>query len=409
MTLKPCQQFIVLATFNDLHPVHVDPDPEGEAMRTRIVIVGAWVLLSCVTASCGVGGQSAGPRRQAKPPPRRHRPSATMTPREVYKAAAPATIAIIGKRQDSYFGGTGIIYDRSRRLAVTNAHVVQGLTAIKIRFNDASTATARVLGRASCDDLAVLELSEIPKSARQLPLADSSRAEAADNVVALGYPASFQDFETEKVAFTSGTIQSAGVRAAPDPSLPEYPDTIQHSATINHGNSGGPLLNDRGQIIGINTLTNQGSAGQSVQGQYYAISSNHAKPLMQKLAAHKNIDYLGGDFVPLSEIRAIGLDQFYDDPAFAQMAETYLSENDVDGLVLDADPDPGSALDQRFSVGDLITHAQGTSVVSVSDLCAVLKSGGPGAKIRLGGRYISTVPEGHQFGDQWTDEVKIPG
>src|SRR5260370_20569710 len=199
------------------------------------------------------------------------------------KGATPSTVSLTGKQGANIVGGTGWVYDGAKGLLVTNAHVVQGVAALKGRMSDGSEIPAQIIGISPCDDLAVVRLTSVPPSLAALPLGDSKLVENGDNVTALGFPISFDDPATQKVVVTSGIVQSPNVPAQPGLSLPKFPSTIQHSATINPGNSGGPLLNDHGEVIGVNTLRNP-----EAQGQFYAIAVNAVKAAIPDLAAGNN-------------------------------------------------------------------------------------------------------------------------
>ncbi|MFI5686937.1 trypsin-like peptidase domain-containing protein [Streptomyces sp. NPDC051636] len=102
--------------------------------------------------------------------------------------------------------------------------------------------------------------SEGPVPVAVRVLGDDPCADVA--VLAIGYPESFENPATQKPVHTSGTVQSPNVPADPSPSLPHCPATIQHSATVNAGNSGGPLLDSDAKVVGLNTLTNPEARGQ---------------------------------------------------------------------------------------------------------------------------------------------------
>ena len=125
-----------------------------------------------------------------------------------------------------------------------------------------------------CTDLAVVHFSsDLPKQAEALIFGSSADVKPGDSVTVLGYPGTLTLNPAEqKLLISSGLVNATKVPARA-PGLLEYEDTIQHGATVNYGNSGGPLLDHHGRLVGINTLTNFGSQAQPAQGQFYSIST----------------------------------------------------------------------------------------------------------------------------------------
>ncbi|MEJ8645889.1 trypsin-like peptidase domain-containing protein [Streptomyces sp. MS1.HAVA.3] len=183
-----------------------------------------------------------------------------MDPKKIYERAAPATVQVLGK----YGDGTGFIYDAEKGLIATNAHVVQGEPSLKVKVGEQPPAPVRVVGIDPCADLAVLTFTSKPPDLKSLEFGESKELEVADTVTALGYPVGISE-TSQKVVYTAGSVQNPNVvNAEPSTSFPRYPSTIQHSATVNPGNSGGPLLDGQGKVVGINALTVTGATqGQS--------------------------------------------------------------------------------------------------------------------------------------------------
>jgi S1-C subfamily serine protease len=382
----------------------MDPYNNEEAMAVRKpgkrgVAIGTVAALGVVVAACG--GASA------------TQTSVPLTPQQIFAIGNPGTVQVFGRAQgtsdDDEFG-TAVIYDKADGLAITNAHVVTGTTAEQVRFADGSTSPVHVLGVSPCDDVAVIHIQEMDPSSKQLKLGNSSSVHPADSVYVMGYPGSFQDISTEKVIFTSGTVQAANVSAQPDPGSPAYTDTIQHSATINHGNSGGPLLDAKGDVVGINSLIDFGTPDEQVQGQYYSIAINHVKPLLKQLADQESPNYLGWQLVPLSEEPMAAWFPYigFGTEAQGQTADTWLADNNVDGLLVRG-VDPGSAADKgNLDQGDLLQEIQDVPVTTVQQVCDVLQSSLPGSTLELQGRYLTDASASDPFGTTWTDKVVVP-
>ncbi|MFL5945303.1 MAG: S1C family serine protease, partial [Gaiellaceae bacterium] len=200
-----------------------------------------------------------------------------------------------GTRQQSA-EGSGFVYDRSGHV-VTNQHVVDGATSVRVTFWNGKTYDARVVGTDSSTDLAVLDVSAPSTMLYPLTLSDSSDVEVGDSVVAIGAP--FGLAET----VTAGIV-SALHREMTSPSRFSIDDSIQTDAAINHGNSGGPLLDDQGHVIGVNAQIESDSGGSDGVG--FAIPSNTIKSVAGQLVASGKAQhaYLG---VQLSDAGAARL------------------------------------------------------------------------------------------------------
>ncbi|MGR4884798.1 S1C family serine protease [Streptomyces sp. LARHCF249] len=324
------------------------------------------------------------------------------SPKEVYEKAAPATVHVIGK----YGAGTGFVYDADEGLIVTNAHVIQGEAALKAVVGEGSPVPVRVLGSDPCEDLAVLKLTSPQEDLKELKFGKSDDVETADTVMALGYPASLGETDvTQKVAFTSGAVQTSKVGATPLTSLPNYPSLIQHSATVNPGNSGGPLLNAKGEVVGINTL---GYSDEGVTGQFYAISSDHAEPKLAGLAAGDTKNDPGWWLLDMSDpslpttFEEIGAP---DDKAFAAF-----QKQGVDGVMALSVTPQSQAAKANLGAGDVLTTVKGEPVTSVAEVCDVLQSTSGGEKLPVDGVYSGTLDStGGKAGEEWTTELVLEG
>ncbi|MDQ1079862.1 DegQ family serine endoprotease [Pseudoroseomonas cervicalis] len=165
--------------------------------------------------------------------------------------------------------GSGFIIDASG-IIVTNNHVIDGADEINVVLQDNTTLKAELIGTDSRTDLAVLRV-HTDKPLPVVPFGDSDSAEVGDWVLAIGNPLGFGG------SVTSGIVSARGrnINAGP------YDDFIQTDAAINRGNSGGPLFNVRGEVIGINTAIVSPSGGSIGIG--FAIPSNLAKNIVAQL------------------------------------------------------------------------------------------------------------------------------
>ena len=249
-----------------------------------------------------------------------------------------------GTRQQSA-EGSGFVYDTSGHI-VTNQHVVDGATSVRVTFWNGKTYDARVVGTDSSTDLAVLDVSAPSTMLYPLTLSDSDKVEVGDNVVAIGAP--FGLAET----VTAGIV-SALHREMTSPSQFAIDDSIQTDAAINHGNSGGPLLDDQGHVIGVNAQIESDSGGSDGVG--FAIPSNTIKSVAGQLISSGKAQhaYLG---VQLSDAGA------------ARVASVRSST---------------PAAKAGLRTGDVITKFAGTSVSSSDELRAAINAHKPGDRVSL--------------------------
>ena len=272
--------------------------------------------------------------------------------------------------------GSGFVYDDAGHI-VTNQHVVQNASSISVRFSDASTRTARLVGTDPSTDIAVLEVDAPASFLEPLPLGDSNEVEVGDAVVAMGSPFGLEG------SITSGIV-SALHRQMTAPNTFTIADTIQTDAAINHGNSGGPLLDERGRVIGVNAQIESESGGSDGVG--FAIPSNTVRSVVSQIIETGEAEhaYLGvlmvdtPDGVAVTEVRAGA-------PADDAGLCAATGERTVDG--------------QRVPIGgDVIVELDGREVKSSAELQSAVEAKRPGDKVEI------TVLRG---GDRETVEVTL--
>lgn len=172
--------------------------------------------------------------------------------------------------------GSGVVIDADKGYIVTNNHVIQDAKDIEVRLKDGRTFTAKKLGADPESDIALLQIEA--KKLVQLPLADSDKIRVGDFAIAIGNP-----FGLEQTV-TSGIISALGRGGL---GIEGFEDFIQTDAAINSGNSGGALVNLRGELIGINTAI-LGPNGGNI-GIGFAIPSNMMKNLVDQIVEHGEI------------------------------------------------------------------------------------------------------------------------
>ncbi len=172
--------------------------------------------------------------------------------------------------------GSGFIFDR-RGYVLTNHHVVAGADQIKVTLSDERNFRASLVGADPFTDLAVLKLEG--KGFATIPLGDSRQLKVGETVVAIGSPLWIEGGPT----VTTGVVSALG-RTMEQDGLPMLHELLQTDAAINAGNSGGPLLDLSGRVVGINT-----AVIASAHGIGFAISIDTAKPVVRELIARGRV------------------------------------------------------------------------------------------------------------------------
>jgi serine protease Do/serine protease DegQ len=180
------------------------------------------------------------------------------------------------QRREFQSAGSGVIVDAKNGYIITNAHVIENATEITVTLLDNRSLTAKVVGKDTGSDVAVLQVQAA--NLAQVPIADSDRAEVGDFVVAIGNPFGLGH------TVTSGIVSALG-RSGINPE--GYEDFIQTDASINPGNSGGALVNLSGQLVGINSAILSRTGGNIGIG--FAIPSNMMKTVMSQLVKHGEV------------------------------------------------------------------------------------------------------------------------
>lgn len=173
--------------------------------------------------------------------------------------------------------GSGFVLDAEKGLILTNNHVVQDGEGWVVRLGDKRELNAELVGRDSQTDIAVLKVD--PKDLAPAKLGDSDKIEVGDWVLAAGNP-----FGLLEQTITSGIVSAKGRRGL---GISNYEDFIQTDAAINQGNSGGPLVNLNGEVVGVNTAIYSRTGGY--QGIGFAIPINQARKVAEKLIAYGKV------------------------------------------------------------------------------------------------------------------------
>jgi serine protease Do/serine protease DegQ len=239
--------------------------------------------------------------------------------------------------------GSGVIVDASNGYILTNNHVIEGALEITVTLRDGRSEKAEIIGRDPDTDIAVIKIK--PGRLTDLKLADSARLRVGDFVVAIGNPFGLGQ------TVTSGIVSALGRSGL---GIESFEDFIQTDASINLGNSGGALVNLRGELVGINTAILGGSdGGQGNIGIGFAIPINLARDIMQQLVENGEVKRgrLGVQAQDLT----------------AELAQAFSLDVETGAIVTRIEQ--GSPAQQGgLRVGDVIVRANGRSVRSSGDI-----------------------------------------
>jgi putative serine protease PepD len=242
--------------------------------------------------------------------------------------------------------GSGFVYDSDGHV-VTNEHVVEGANSVSVKFWNGATYKAKVVGTDPSTDVAVLKVDAPSSVLHPIALGNSSALKVGQTVVAIGSPYGLEETVTQGIV-------SALHREMTAPNGFTIADSIQTDAAINHGNSGGPLLDLSGRVIGINSQIKSDSNENAGIG--FAVPSNTVKSIVSQLLQNGNVQhaYLG-----------VGIAS---------------SSNGVQ--VTEIRPDTPAA-DAGLKTGDVIVRIDGQKVTNAGELGQAVDAKRPGNTVSL--------------------------
>jgi S1-C subfamily serine protease len=312
-----------------------------------------------------------------------------LTAEQIYRRAAPGVVVITdtetenvaatpfspARKQNVTALGSGFVVDRSGDI-VTNDHVVQGARQIRVAFSSGASFPAKVVGGDPSTDIAVVRVNAPASALHPLALGNSAALQVGDPVYAIGNP-----FGLERT-MTAGIVSATG-RAIQAPNGLTIPGAIQTDAAINHGNSGGPLLDRYGRVVGINAQIEGGTVDANV-GIGFAIPSDTAKSVADQLIAtgHARHAWLG------VEVETI-------DPTLMDLLPGKLPASGVAvARVVKGSPAAKAGLkaathketlDGAIALlgGDVIVGVDGRQIESAQQLAAIVAEHKPGDRLQL--------------------------
>jgi S1-C subfamily serine protease len=302
---------------------------------------------------------------------------------QIYEQAGPGVVQVTSTSVVSanpFFGpqaatslGSGFVVDKDGYI-VTNYHVIEEAQEVEVNFSGDDRVPAKVVGSDPSTDLAVLKIGTQARALTPLPLGNSDAVRVGDAVVAIGNP-----FGLER-SVTAGIV-SALQRDITAPNGYTIDKVIQTDAPINRGNSGGPLLDARGEVIGVNSQIESDTGGNVGIG--FAVPVNTVKEVVAQIKENGRVEhaYLGVEMQAISD----------------ELSETFRLPTDEGVLivnVVDGSPADEAGLkggDQAVIVegtsyvlgGDIVSQADGQSVASPDDLRRVIMEKDPGDPLTL--------------------------
>jgi putative serine protease PepD len=302
---------------------------------------------------------------------------------DIYKRDAPSVVQItvttggtnngfFGQSQGSTAQGSGFVYDTQGDI-VTDQHVVAGAQSMSVKFSNGATYKATLVGSDASSDLAVIKVNAPSSLLHPLALADSSTVQVGDGVVAIGSPFGLQG------TITQGIV-SALHRDITAPNNFTIQDSIQTDAAINHGNSGGVLLNLNGDVIGVTAQIDSESGGNDGVG--FAIPSNTVRSVVSQLTTGGSVQrgYVG---VHIQSIPADVASQLKNTAAGVAITQVVAGSPAAKAGLKAATGSQVVNGQQYATGGDVITALDGHAVSSSDSLQAEVAGKKPGSKITL--------------------------
>ena len=311
-----------------------------------IVVAGALAVGACGGAETET--PALPPQATAPKPP---------SPQEVRDRVGKSTVRVAGfvPALDSKAHGTAINLGDGDFL--TNSHVVAGMSSIEVVYKG-EKASATVKATNTCQDYAVLHVDHPPDGLEPATLGTSRGLEVGAEVTAFGFGSStLNGGQSRKLLLKPGSVSATGLKSSFDPNLPKYRDLIEIDAMTRPGMSGGPVVDDKGNVIGLITL------GTTETDERYAIAIDQVKEDLPALRAGKSPAATGMELYSLSR------------EAVSEVLGVNIS---MKSLLFVVGVESGSAADKakpgRIEKLDVLLELEGERLRSVGDYCSVVES-----------------------------------
>ncbi|HEX5448851.1 MAG TPA: trypsin-like peptidase domain-containing protein [Gaiellaceae bacterium] len=360
-----------------------------------VAAVGAGVALGIAGGLGKLGSRTTVVQQQSAPATNaslQQAPRSGLTPEEIYRRDAPGVVQITATSTTTTsdpFGfappstqteqslGSGFVLDKAGHI-VTNEHVIAGAQKIQVSFSGNDQIQATVVGSDPSTDIAVLKIDTHARALTPLPLGNSDAVNVGDAVYAIGNPFGYTR------TLTSGLVSAVQRQITAPNSLP-IDNAIQTDAAINHGNSGGPLIDAGAQVIGVTSQISTGNTGQQGSlGIGFAIPINTVRTVAAQLIKTGKVEH---PFLGISVL-----------PITAQLAKLFNLPT-KSGLLVDRVDSGTSAAKAGIKAGttsvivsgtsyrlggDIIVSVDGTPVATFEQLRDAIDLKKPGEKVALG-------------------------
>jgi serine protease Do len=323
----------------------------------------------------------------------------------IYNTASPAVVEIeVTAQSSSIFGqsyseeglGSGFVIDNEGYI-ITNNHVVDGATSVNVTFSSGDTASATVIGTDSADDLALIKVdASAVAGITPLQLGDSSTVKIGQMALAIGNPYGLEN------TFTVGVI--SGLNRALSTTSSNLTGLLQTDAALNSGNSGGPLFDSSGKVIGVNTAIESGATGIG-----FAVPSNTVSRVLSSLKAGQTIvrAWLGISGSDLNATKAQSLGLMVNQGIYVVSVVSGSPAANA-GLVAGSTGSSGNLT----TGGDVITAVDGQSFTRITDLSAYIATKQVGNVVTLtvlrNGQYLTIQATLAAWPTQSTTTYSIP-
>ena len=331
---------------------------------TAVIATGA-LLASAAVAGCADSGSGRAGPAAASPAALRSGPADAL--QEQYEAVIKAALPSVVQISTSDATGSGVVYDAKGDI-VTNAHVVGSASTVQVTTDvGGATLTAKVLGVYAPDDLAVIRVTSGAGSLHPATFGQSDSAQAGQIVLALGSPLGLTGSATQGIISATGRTLiedvPTGGGAAKTTTIA---GTLQTSAAINGGNSGGALVTLSGQVIGIPTATALAAGDGNSTGIGFAIPSDTVTSIARQLISGGRVTNPGRATLGISARTAAAL-----------------SSGQGNGVTIAAVSAGGPADTAGLRSGDVITEVEGCPIRTEAQLAALLAALAPGMQLYL--------------------------